>query len=62
LIVLSNILTRLRKKGFKINLRKSFFAVEEFEYLGYCVTREGIQPQKKKVDAILKLLPPRTKM
>jgi Reverse transcriptase (RNA-dependent DNA polymerase) len=31
LIVLSKILTRLQKQGFKINLRKSFFAVEEFE-------------------------------
>jgi Reverse transcriptase (RNA-dependent DNA polymerase) len=54
LIVLSKILTRLRKKGFKINLRKSFFAVDRFEYLGYWVTCEGIQPQKRKVDAILK--------
>jgi hypothetical protein len=61
LIVLNKILTRLRKKGFKINLRKSFFAVGEFEYLGYWVTREGIQPQTRKVDAILKILPPRTK-
>jgi hypothetical protein len=59
--MLSKILTRLQKMGFKINLRKSFFAVEQFEYLGYWVTREGIQPQKKKVDAILKTLPPRTK-
>jgi Reverse transcriptase (RNA-dependent DNA polymerase) len=61
LIVLSKILTQLQKKGFKINLRKSFFAVDQFEYLGYWVTRQGIQPQKRKVDAILKLLPPRTK-
>jgi Reverse transcriptase (RNA-dependent DNA polymerase) len=51
--VLSKILTRLQKKGFKINLRKSFFAVDQFEYL------EFWQPQKRKVDAILKILPPR---
>jgi hypothetical protein len=62
LIVPSKILTRLQIKEFKINLRKSFFAVEEFEYLGYWVTREGIQPQKRKVDAILKILSPRTKI
>jgi hypothetical protein len=35
------------KKGFKINLRKSFFAVDQFEYLGYWVTREGIFNHKK---------------
>jgi Reverse transcriptase (RNA-dependent DNA polymerase) len=61
LVALSKILTRLQIKGFKINLRKSFFAKDQFEYLGYWVTREGIQPQKRKVDAILKILPPRTK-
>jgi RNase H-like domain found in reverse transcriptase len=33
---------------------------DQFEYLGYWVTCEGIQPQKK-VDAILQLLPPWTK-
>jgi hypothetical protein len=35
--------------------------VDQFEYLGYRVTCEGIQPQKKKVDAVIKILPPRTK-
>jgi Reverse transcriptase (RNA-dependent DNA polymerase) len=57
LVVLSKILTRLQKKGNKINLHKSFFAVDQFEYLGYWVTHEGIQPQNRKVDAILKILP-----
>jgi Reverse transcriptase (RNA-dependent DNA polymerase) len=48
LVVLSKILERLQKKRFKINLRKSFFAVEEFEYLGYWVTREDIHHKKEK--------------
>jgi hypothetical protein len=49
------------EKVVKIKLCKSFFAVEQFEYLGYWVTRESIQPPKRKVDAILKMLPPRNK-
>jgi Reverse transcriptase (RNA-dependent DNA polymerase) len=48
LVVLSKILERLQKRRLKINLHKSFFAVEEFEYLGYWVTHEDIQPQKRK--------------
>jgi hypothetical protein len=31
------------------------------DYLGYEITRDGIQPQPKKVEAILKLSPPKTK-
>ena len=30
----------------------------EIEYLGYILTREGIKPQNKKVQAILALNPP----
>jgi hypothetical protein len=47
--------------GFAINLRKSSFAVTEIDYLGYWITRRGIQPQPKKVEAIMRLTPPTTK-
>ena len=30
----------------------------ETEYLGYVLSRDGIKPQKKKVQAILALMPP----
>ena len=30
------------------------------EYLGYVLSRDGIKPQKKKVQAILGLMPPRS--
>jgi len=54
-------LQRLTDVGFALNLRKSSFAVTEIDYLGYWITRRGIQPQPKKVEAIMWLTPPTTK-
>ncbi len=51
-------LTRLRDAGLKVNAAKSFFCTHEIEYLGCILTREGIKPQTKKVQAILMLNPP----
>ncbi len=48
-------LTRLRDAGLKVNAAKSSFCANEIEYLGYILTREGIKPQQKKVQAILTL-------
>jgi hypothetical protein len=50
-------LTRLRDAGLKANAAKSLFYAHEIEYLGYILTREGIKPQPKKVQAILVLNP-----
>jgi hypothetical protein len=52
------VLTRLRNAGLKVNAAKSLFRAHEIEYLGYILTREGIKPQPKKVQAILTLNPP----
>ena len=50
------VLQRLTDVGFAVNLRKSSFAVTEIDYLGYWITRDGIQPQPKKVEAIMRLI------
>ena len=55
------VLQPLTDAGFAVDLRKSLFAVTEIDYLGYWVTRCGIQPQPKKVEAIMQLTPPTTK-
>ena len=55
------VLQRLTDAGFAVNLRKSLFAVTEIDYLGYWITHRGIQPQPKKVEAIMWLTPPTTK-
>jgi hypothetical protein len=49
------VLTRLCDAGLKVNVAKSLFCVHEIEYLGYILTKEGIKPQPKKVQAILTL-------
>jgi hypothetical protein len=51
-------LTRLRDAGLKVNAAKSLFCTHEIKYLGYILSREGIKPQPKKVQAILVLSPP----
>ena len=57
----STVLSRLRKAGLKVNIGKSFFARGELEYLGYWITREGIMPLAKKVEAIQNIAAPKTK-
>jgi hypothetical protein len=55
---METVLTRLRDAGLKVNAAKSLFCAHEIEYLGYILTRGGIKPQPKKVQAILALNPP----
>jgi hypothetical protein len=55
------VLDRIQKAGLKINAEKSFFAMPHLEYLGYWITRTGIQPIPKKVDAIQALAEPTNK-
>jgi hypothetical protein len=59
---LGAVFIRLRDVRLKVNAAKSFFCTAEMEYLGYILTRGGVKPQKKKVQAILALnLPNRIK-
>jgi len=50
----------MQHAGWKINANKSHFGINEVEYLGYVVTREGIKPNPKKVKAIMDLQRPTT--
>ena len=50
---LKKVLTRLREAGLKVNAEKSKFCAHETDYLGYILTRDGIKPQSKKIEAIL---------
>ena len=55
---LETVLKQLEDKGFRANLRKSFFMQEEVEYLGYQLTRKGLKPQRKKLVVIERIKPP----
>jgi hypothetical protein len=58
LVKLKQVFIRLHDAGLKINGTKSVFCAQETEYLGYILTRGGIEQQPKKVQAILALNPP----
>jgi hypothetical protein len=55
---LKEVFNKLQDAGLKVNADKSKFCAMETEYLGYILTRDGIKPQKNKVQAILALKPP----
>ena len=61
LTVPKEMFTRLHKSEIKFNTRKSYFGTRKFEYLGYHVTREGVMPIPKKVEAIQALAFPKTR-
>jgi hypothetical protein len=55
------VLARLSTAGMRVNASISKFFVEQIEYLGYWITRKGIQPVQSKVEAILKIKAPKTR-
>lgn len=57
--VLREVLHRLAKNGLKVHADKSKFCCFETEFLGFVLSREGIRPQQKKVEAILALSEPK---
>ena len=55
------VLQRIYKAGLKVHARKSFFVRGKLEYLGYWITRKGIQPLPDKVQAMMKVAAPTTR-
>jgi hypothetical protein len=55
------VLSRLSTAGMRVNISKSKFFAEHIEYLGYWITRQGIQPIHNKVEmnAILNIKAPK---
>ena len=55
---LEEVFSRLQEAGVKVNAVKSAFSKTELEYLGYWITRSGVQPMPNKVKAIHAISPP----
>jgi hypothetical protein len=58
---LEEVFCRLRQAGLKVNAKKSNFGAHEMEHLGYNITRTGVQPITKKVQAIQAIKAPKTR-
>ena len=56
---IEEVLSRLDAKGFRANLRKSFFMQKEVEYLGYLLTTGGLKPQPSKIEAMHRIMRPK---
>ena len=50
---IEQVLSRLSTAGLKVCMAKSKMCRDNLEYLGYNISRKGIQPMAKKVEAIL---------
>jgi hypothetical protein len=61
LLKLEMVLARLSTAGMRVNISKSKFFAEQIEYLGYWIIRQGIQPMRNKVEAILNIKAPKTR-
>jgi hypothetical protein len=59
LLKLDMVLARLSTAGMRVNISKSKFFAEQIECLGYWITRQGIQPIRNKVEAILNIKVPK---
>jgi hypothetical protein len=55
------VLKILSDKELRINAEKSTFCAEEIKYLGYWISKSGIQPIPKKVEAIKNMVRPTTR-
>lgn len=56
---LAEVLSRLERVGFRLNLNKCDFFKKEVFYLGHKVSKKGLEKDDKKVEAILKMPRPR---
>jgi hypothetical protein len=57
--LLKDVLWRLMNAGFQVNPSKCSWFASKVQYLGFEISRDGIQPQKDKIQAILNLAKPK---
>ena len=58
---LDKVLTKMKEAGLQINIRKTKWAVNEANYLGFIVSKEGYSPDPKKIKGLVQMKPPKNK-
>ena len=58
---LEQVIIKLQEKWLKCNIEKSSFSQSEMEYLGFWISREGVRPTAKKIEAIVDMDTPRNR-
>jgi hypothetical protein len=53
--------TNFRKAGLKLNLEKCVFRVKKGKFLGCLVSTKGVEANPNKIEAILRMEPPRSR-
>ena len=61
LLILREVLTRLRVAGLKVKLAKCDFVKRKIVYLGHVISEEGVQVNPEKIKAIAKFPEPKSK-
>ena len=57
---IETIFERIRQHGLKLKLKKCAFFKEKTEYLGFVISKDGVKPDPKKVEAIRDLPEPKS--
>ena len=57
--VLNDVFRRFRNAGLKLGPRKCVFATQSCIFLGHQISKDGIHPPPNRVDALLKIPPPK---
>ena len=60
-LTVNRIIQRCRDSGFRHNPKKAKILLEEINYFGHTLTKEGLKPDAKKIQGIKRLAVPRNK-
>jgi hypothetical protein len=56
LFKLEMVLARISSAFMRVNISKSKFFAQQIEHMRYCITRQGIQPIRNKLEMIIAIL------